>query len=260
MRALAYHRPGTLEEALELLERGIPLAGGTWLTPRLGDVEAVVDLQDLDLNWGAAQEDGLTAGAMLNLQRLLEVEAPLHPVLRDCCRKEAGWNLRNAATIGGTIAAGDGRSPLLTALLAVDTRVTLQPGPQLLPLDQYLAARESDGGSPLITEIEIPYPRALAYEQVARSPADRPIVSAAVALLENGGSLRARAALGGWGSRPILVSEEGAGSLGDADRRSLTEAGARAFAMAGDEWGSPEFRKRVAERLLARLIGEVFGA
>ena len=49
MSPLQYHRPQNLEEALELLEQGVPLAGGTRLTPDLRSVKALVDLQDLDL-------------------------------------------------------------------------------------------------------------------------------------------------------------------------------------------------------------------
>lgn len=257
MRNLAYYRPGTIEEALELLGRGIPLAGGTRLTPRLDDVDAVIDLQDLGLDWIEVGEKATRIGAMVSLQRLLEADAPIHPALLDCCRREAGWNLRNVATIGGTITVGDGRSPLLAALLAVDTRITLQPGERELPIDQYLQVRESEAGERLVTAIEVPSPRAFAYEQVARSPADRPIVSAAVALLDRGDERETRAVLGGWGARPLLVGAESGEGLADEARRSLAQAGSRAYAVAGDEWASEEFRARVAERLLARLIAEV---
>jgi CO/xanthine dehydrogenase FAD-binding subunit len=41
MTSFQYHRPKTLAEALELLDRGVPLAGGTALTPRRDEIPAV---------------------------------------------------------------------------------------------------------------------------------------------------------------------------------------------------------------------------
>ena len=50
MPPLEYSRPGTLAEALALLQHGVPLAGGTALTANRRSLQAVVDLQDLGLD------------------------------------------------------------------------------------------------------------------------------------------------------------------------------------------------------------------
>ena len=62
----SYYRPATVAEALRLLSEGkgraVPLAGGTAL---LGapppEVEAVVDLRDLQLDWIVAKGNGALA-------------------------------------------------------------------------------------------------------------------------------------------------------------------------------------------------------
>ena len=58
----AYHRPQTLEEALELLSRPniLPLGGGTLLSNPQADPVEVVDLQSLDL--GALCQLGVLVG------------------------------------------------------------------------------------------------------------------------------------------------------------------------------------------------------
>jgi len=49
MPELEYHRPKSLQQALELLSRARPLGGGTALTPRRAELDSVMDLQDLGL-------------------------------------------------------------------------------------------------------------------------------------------------------------------------------------------------------------------
>jgi CO/xanthine dehydrogenase FAD-binding subunit len=62
-----YHRPKTVAEALELLDRGVPLAGGTELTPRREEVSAVIDLRELGLDYLEAQDDIFVIGAVAKL-------------------------------------------------------------------------------------------------------------------------------------------------------------------------------------------------
>jgi CO/xanthine dehydrogenase FAD-binding subunit len=95
MPSLKYFRPKTLDEALTLLEQGVPLAGGTALTPRRYRLDAVIDLQDLGMAALERQGDFLEAGAGCTLQQLVEADALVSPALADACRQEAAWHLRN---------------------------------------------------------------------------------------------------------------------------------------------------------------------
>lgn len=260
MGSLAYHRPDSLEEAINLLGEATPLAGGTRINPHLEDVAAVIDLQDLGLDWIDKAPRGVSFGAMCTLQAMLETEAPMAEALRTCCRLEAGWNLRNVATLGGTIASANARSPLLTSLLATGAEVTLQPGDRTVSLDEYLSVRRMESGRALVTEVSIPTAHAMAYEGVARSPADAPIVCAAAARVEVAGEAQVRAALGGWGDRPVLVGWLPWRGVEDRALRSLAEAGGEGYAHARDKWASGEYRGQVAERLLERLLLKVVRA
>jgi CO/xanthine dehydrogenase FAD-binding subunit len=254
---MEYHRPRTLDEALTLLKKGVPLAGGTSLAPRIRGLSSVVDLQDIDLDRIEVSETRLIAGACVTLQSLAQIADSVLGALVQASHLEAGWNLRNVATLAGTLMSADGRSPLVTTLLALDTKVVLQPGGEELLLDEFLARRERQELDRLITTIAIGRPRWLACEQVARSPADRPIVCAAVAEIEPEGRQRQlRVALGGYGSRAILLStiERGPESENAAD--ALGRLASEAYAQAGDAWASAEYRSVVAGVLVRRLIRE----
>src|SRR5687767_9340866 len=119
----AYHRPQTLQEALTLIARAeprtLPLGGGTVLTQPGPDPIEVVDLQALALNKIHQKGNELEIGATTTLQALLESGA-VPGSLKETILREAPLNIRNMATAAGTIMSCDGRSPFVSALLALD--------------------------------------------------------------------------------------------------------------------------------------------
>jgi carbon-monoxide dehydrogenase medium subunit len=258
MNEVRYHRPKTLGEALQMLEDGIPLAGGTALVPMLGKTRAVIDLQDLGLDGLDLKKGVIEAGAALKLQTLVETEQEIPEALVAACRLEASLNLRNMATLGGTILSADGRSPLLTTLLALDARVGMEPGGEEISLDELLDRRDEKTFRSLVTSVRIRVPERLAYDQVARAPYDRPIVCAAVGRSKDPQKSEAvRITLGGFSRRPMRVqkAEQKIGETGQVDQASA--AAAKAYAKAEDEWASAEYRSHVAGVLVRRLLTEV---
>jgi CO/xanthine dehydrogenase FAD-binding subunit len=243
MSKLKYHRPKTLDEALDLLADGRPLAGGTRLTPDRRAQTELVDLQDLGLDYIEEEDKHFRLGAMLRLQDLTTADIELPVALINSCRLEAGLNIRNVATVGGSIMAGDGRSPFLTVLLALEASLIFAGQDKPQSLDQLLEKRDAPE---LLMEIQLANAEHIAFEQVARSPADRPIVCACVARYGDGFN----ASLGGHGRRPIMVASRAKGA-------GLAELAAAAFTDAEDKWASAEYRADVASRLVDRLVGKV---
>jgi len=196
----AYHRPTTLQDALELLARpdsvSVPLGGGTVLNglPHHPPQE-VVDLQSLGL--AAISRDGstLTLGAMATLRDLIDHEAT--PVLlRDLARREAPNTIRNAATVGGTVAAADAESGLLAGLLATSAIVAIAKpeGAREVPLADLLADRSTLAGG-IIESVRIGLGGEAAFDFTARTPADIPIVLVAGTRSEEGTDLFAAAGI-----------------------------------------------------------------
>lgn len=246
-----YHRPHTMEEALALLSRTsphtVPLGGGTLLSHSRGtDPLEVVDLQSLDLARIIEQGNQLEVGAAATLQSLLEhggTTAALHTAIK----LEAPLNLRNAASIAGTLVACDGRSPFLTVLMALDTKLTLfkldgpaVPSEATTPIGEFLPLRPPS----LITRITLPRQARLAFEYVARTPSDSPIVCVAVAQWPSG---RTRVAVGGFGAAPRLAMD-------GTEREGAETAARNACHDATDEWGSAEYRMDVAATLTERSL------
>lgn len=254
MSPLKYLRPKSLDEALGLLVSGLPLGGGTSLTPKRHRLDTVVDLQDLGLADLVESRGRVVAGASCTLQQLVEAEGFVARDLARACRQEAAWNLRNMATIAGAVLACDGRSPLAAALLAMGARVRLAPGAADWDVDSLLDRRPLDPGR-IVTSFGWPLVATLRFDQVARSPADRAIVLAAIGR-PDGESYRV--VIGGFGIRPIRVREAEA-AVADGDATAAGRFAAAAYAEAGDEWASAEYRSHVAGVLVKRLAAEALG-
>ncbi len=251
----AYHRPQTLDETLTLLTQPNtrPLGGGTLLSKPTTDPVEAVDLQLLGLDTVKKHGNSLELGATLTLQALLESEH-CHEALKSALKLEAPLNIRNSATVAGTLVACDGRSTFASVLLAMDAKITIYQVSSKqssgIGIGEFLPLRPRG----LITQIAIPINIKLAFESVARTPSDKPIVCAAVAQWNSG---RTRLALGGYGKSPMLAmdgelprSPTGRGTEGE----GLVAAAKNTFHEATDEWASAEYRMDVASTLAKRCL------
>ncbi|MFM8321796.1 MAG: FAD binding domain-containing protein [Chloroflexota bacterium] len=248
-----YHRPQSVQQALDLLGRpaplSLPLGGGSMVNraARSGaEPVALVDLQALGLDRLEQQGSTLQLGATLTLQALLEglPEGGLQPALGEAIRHEAGYNLRQAATVAGTLLSAAGRSPFTTALLALDAQLLLLPGDETVGLGDLLPVRRLRLSGRLVVRVSLPANARLRVASVARTPYDRPLVYAAVAAWPSG---RTRVALGGFGEAPTLAF--------DGTEANGAETAARsAYSLAGDEWASAEYRQDAAAVLVKRCL------
>lgn len=264
-----YHRPKTLEDALNLLadrkSRRVPLAGGTDLvgaleTRQRRDVDGVVDLAGLDLSFIQQVDSSLHVGSMTTLSQLAE-----HPIcaslaagiLPVTARFEGPLNLRNAATVGGLVALAEPDSELFAALLALNASVvSVDTGraESHTRLEDFTPSTLRAPQAPrLITEIRLPLRQAAAgHARIARTPMDRCIVAAVVVTAGEKNSSRAgsasaqdngaspRTALCGLGPRPLLTD--------------------RPLLPAGDFRGSAEYRLAMAEVVGRRALAAAMGA
>lgn len=245
-----YFRPKTLVEALDLLSRkdvhAVPLGGGTALNQPSPARVCAVDLQALILDQIELKGQQLSLGATVTLQALLE-HAYTPPALASAIRHEASYNLRQAATVAGTLVAASGRSPLATILLAWDALLEIQQAgreAENIGLGDVLPMRAEALHGRLITRVILGQNVRLAYEYVARSPADLPIVCASVARWPSG---RTRLALGGYGASPLLAMD-------GPEPEGLEQAARDAYSQAGDEWASAQYRQETAATLALRCF------
>jgi len=244
-----YHRPQTLDEALSLLTQPdtLPLGGGTLLS-RSGPAPVIaVDLQALGLNTINHKGNALEIGATVTLQQLLECP-DIPDALGHALKLEAPLNLRNSATVAGTLVTADGRSTFTTVMLALDAKVTIaSEQTSVIGLGDFLPLRPDNLKGKLLTSIEIHINTQIALETVARTPADKPIVCAALTQWPSG---RTRLALGGYGKAPMLAMD---GTESD----GLETAARNTFHEATDEWASAEYRTDMAITLAKRCKNQL---
>lgn len=249
---IEYHRPKTVQEALQLLARpGIttwPMGGGSHLNQPSKDSFAVVDLKDLGLDEIHDRGNLLEVGATVTLAALLDTPH-LQPALARAIRHEAAHNLRQVGTVAGTLLAATGRSPFTTAFLALDARLARLPGEEIQDLGNLLPVRQNVLPGRLVTTVTIPLNADLAYESVARSPADQPLVCVASARWPSG---RTRVALGGYGRAPLLAFD---GTEADGAEIATRDA----YDAAQDEWATAEYRREIAAILTRRCLGALQG-
>jgi CO/xanthine dehydrogenase FAD-binding subunit len=239
-----YHRPQTLDEALTLLTQPntVPLGGGTLLSKPTADSVAVVDLQRLGLDSLRTSGNDLVIGATCTLQSLLEA-AETPAALKSVLKLEAPVNIRNTATVAGTIVSSDGRSPFTTMLLAMDARIDIRystSDSRISNIGEFLLTHPSG----LITAITIPLNTKSAFEFVSKTPADKPIIGAALAQWNSG---RTRLTLCGYGKTPLLAMD-------GTEAEGIQEAAKNAYYEAQDEWASAEYRMDVAATLAKRAL------
>ena len=247
-----YNRPKTLEEALDLLSCAqpvtIPMGGGSALNRYSLNPLAVVDLQELPLHSIEHQGSSFILGATVTLQTMLDTP-DLPEIMYKAIRQEANHNLCQVATLAGTLASAGGRSPMVTTLLAMDATLTTisRKGENTISLGDFLPVRGEYLPGRLITQVKLPTNLRLAFDYVARSPADQPIVCAAVAQWP---SKRTRVALGGYGKAPVLA-------LDGPEPGGVEAAAQNAYSQAGDVWASADYRREVAGALARRCLAEL---
>ena len=269
-----YHRPTSVDAALSLLlrpvVRSVALAGGTHLVGTdAADVEAVVDLQDLQLSHIRADTDSVHIGAMTRLEEL--ADSPLTRALAGGLVARAAHGsttsvLRHQATLGGSLVAAV-NADVVAALLVLDAEaMTLVPGERRFTLWEFCRDPRAVLAGGLLIEVQIRVPPAAtgaAYHKVARTPADQAIVGIAARLgAEAGRCSQVRLAAFGIGPAPVRLEEAEAALQGQVvDEKSIAaaaDAARGAVVPIEDFRASAEYRREMVSVLTTRAVRDAW--
>ena len=187
-----YKRAESLEEAWQLNQKrpNRVLGGMIWLKMENINVGTAIDLSGLGLDTIEETDEGFSIGAMVTLRQL-----ELHPGLaaytdgavRESVRHIVGVQLRNLATVGGSIYSRFGFSDVLTMFLALNASVELYKG-GVVPLAEY-AQRPYDRD--ILVRVLVPKENArFVYQSVRNSQTYLPVLNCAAAKCGDG-SIRA---------------------------------------------------------------------
>ena len=193
---MEYFVPDTKEDACSLLykykDSSLPIAGGSFFMAHRDDlfteIEAIIDLIKLGLNYIRMNDDGLAIGATTTLINLTTSEFTsrgIFGVISETVNKITPNEIRNMGTVGGDLCIS-GEMDMPTTLIALNAKVVIvsTTGSRVLPLDElYLGyLRNALKSDEIITEIKVPsFPpnTGAGFYKYGRTRIDFPIVNAA---------------------------------------------------------------------------------
>ena len=246
-----YHRPTSLDEALDLLaslgEDAKVLAGGQSLIPmmklRFAAPAHLVDINRIEGLDAIEEADGeLHIGALVRHNQLAgsELIGSKYPMIAAAAPQIADPLVRNLGTIGGSLTHCDPSGDLGAVMLAANARVVLKSkdGEREVPVTEFLADTFQSSITPneLLTKVRITSPTGAyggTYLKLERKIGDYATVAVATRLMMSNGSI---------GACPT-------------SRELFAEAGRLAAAAAspvGDVRGSEQYKRHMVEVYVRR--------
>lgn len=281
MKAIAYHRPDTLEEACELLAglgpRAHVLAGGMALTivlkEGLLETDHLVSLERLSLEDVSWRDGALHLGAMATHQALADhplVRTHL-PILAEVLGQVASRRIRNVATLGGNLCWAEPASdpPGLLVALGAEATVHSVRGRRRVPVrglfsGYFTTTLERDE---LLTEVRVPVPvgAGVAYIKFTpQSKADKPVlaVTARVLRAADGTCAEARVVVGAAGPTPLSLPDVDATLRGEPLDGGAVGRVAERYAEAAnpisDNRGSDTYKRQMIRVLVPRAVRQAW--
>ena len=267
-----YHLPGSLEEAVALLEQlgdqAKILAGGHSLIPamrfRLAMPENLVDINGItDLSYIREEGGWLAIGALTRESALEEssIVQDRYPLLADTALVIGDPLVRNLATVGGNLAHADPANDHPATMLAYGAEIVVHgpKGARTIPVDEFFTGlfETSMASNEILTEIRIPEPgpgSGGAYLKFERKVGDYAISAAAVQLTMNGDTCtNIRIGLTNVSPTPMRATAAEEVLTGKAVTEELIEAAGQAAGEQSDP--SPDLRGSVEyKRDLTRVM------
>lgn len=256
-RAEDYVKADSLSEAYELCRKrsSVVVGGMVWLKMSNVTKRTIVDLSGLGLDKIEEDKEEFRIGCMCTL-RQLETDEGLNRyfqgVFKECTRHIVGVQMRNCATVGGSIYGRFGFSDILTCLMALDAYVELHHG-GVMPIAQFAAKPVSRDDRDILVRIIIKKDgREAAYSTQRNSYTDFPLIACCVSRWGNRWyvSIGARPAR----AQVVQITDDGCDSLA-----KLAGEAAASFAYGSNLRGSSEYRSRLAAVYTHRLMESLTG-
>ena len=269
-----YHRPDSLEEALQLLaqhgDEAKVLAGGQSLIPvmklRLAAPAHLIDISRLGMD-SIAEADGRLAVGALARHRDLERSDLLkarYPVMAAAAPLISDPIVRNLGTIGGSLCHADPAGDWGSVMLALQATVVLRSGrgERELPISEFLEDTFTTALEPdeILTEVRVPQPTGSSggtYLKMERKVGDFATVATAIHLSLSDGTIeRAGIGLTAVGSKNLLATDAEASLAGaEPTEAAFAEAGrlaAEASSPVTDVRGSAEYKRHIVDVYVRR--------
>ena len=276
-----YHRPDSLEEALQLLaehgDEAKVLAGGQSLIPvmklRLAAPAHLIDIGRLGMDSIAESDGRLVIGALARHRDLerSDLLKDRYPVMAAAAPLISDPIVRNLGTIGGSLCHADPAGDWGSVMLALQASVVLRSGrgERELPISEFLEDTFTTALEPdeILTEVRVPQPSGSSggtYLKMERKVGDFATVAAAVHLSLSDGTIeRAGIGLTAVGSKNLQPTDAEASLAGvEPTEAAFAEAGrlaAEASSPVTDVRGSAEYKRHIVDVYVQRGLATALG-
>ena len=143
-------------EELMKNKKNVIIGGGSYLRLGNSELNTVISLDKLEMEFIKEDSDYITLGPMVNFRELETndiIKKYCNGIISESVSGILGVQFRNNATLGATVFSKYGFSDLITALLAVDAKVVLFKQGELT-LKEYLAVEQTE--KDILIEIKLP--------------------------------------------------------------------------------------------------------
>lgn len=256
-----YVKVSSLEEAYELNQKkaNVVFGGGVWLRLGRKNIQTAIDLSGLGLDEITEDEKEFSIGCMVSLRQLEThkgIDAYTKGAVKESLRHIVGVQMRNCATVGGSIYGRFGFSDILCCLLGLDCDVELYKQDRM-PLADF--AKMKKDNDILVRVIIKKTPLETVYLSQRNTETDFPVVSCAVTKDAEG----YYAVIGARPCQPVVVRD----SEGILNKAEVTAEDLAAFAskvqnsmdFADNTRCSGAYRRHVAGVLVKRGLKQLMG-
>ena len=261
LRIMNYASPESLDEAYALLtknKKNMILGGMIWLKMEDIQIPTAIDLSKLGLDQIEEDDTEFKIGAMVTLRQLETHQAFNEAtcyVFRDAVKDIVGVQLRNLATVGGSIYGRYGFSEVITLLIGLDSYVELYKG-GIVPLTEY-ADRDYDRDI-VVNIIVKKRPVNMFYEAVRITETDLPVLTCAGVKFKDTGVCNI--CIGARPGRAIVVKDTEGILAGGINEKSVEEFSTfvkKNVPTAGNMRGSAEYRSHLSGVLAGRALQNI---
>ncbi len=271
-----YHRAKSVDEAISMLQEhgdmAKLLAGGHSLVPamklRLNMPEILIDISRID-TLRSISEHGheIAIGSMVTHHEIAR-SAPLQkkiPMMCEAAELIGDVQVRNAGTLGGSIAHADPAADWPAVLLALDAKISVKGpgGERIIAAEDFFSGFYMTALEPgeLITAVHIPVPPSgsrMSYQKFMQPASRFAIVGCAAVVSGNGTSDHVRIAFTGVSEAPFRdkgVEAALKGKPANAEHiAKASEKAAEGVSIMGDHFASESYRRHLARVFAKRAL------
>lgn len=258
-----YVKPDTIQAAYELgqMPNSLYVSGGLMVSQIKSEkLERLIDLKHIDLDYIREESEFFRIGANTTLSTLMfnpSLSTLGINFIKDSVREIGSVQIRNMATVGGSIAFKLGWSDVTTIFMTLGARVKIYDGNfQSMTLENFVEQRLK---GVIVTEVEVPKVKdKCVFEKFSRSTFDIATLNLGLKIKLDGQFIREATVV--VGSRPMIskriteVEEFMVGKKIDRISSDVCELIQKVIQTGNDLRASAEYRKALSSALLSKAL------